>query len=840
MPKQWIDLPQIEASPEMLAWLRETSGSINAERGRETAKGLQLVAQTLQRRGIRTSEEARIFLDPDAYQPASAYELPDMQKTVERLLQALEAQETILVWGDFDVDGQTSTSLLVSALRQLGGQVRYHIPVRERESHGVNIPLLSRLLEDHSQGSIQLVLTCDTGISAVEAVAYARQQGVQVLVTDHHELPAELPDALALVNPNFLPDEHPLHSLPGVGVAYKLAEALFQAVGKPDQAQQFLDLAALGCVADIAQLRGETRYLVQRGLPVLSERRRLGLRLMMEAAEVPSGPLNEQVISFTLAPRLNSLGRLDDANPVVDFLIGEDEGLARVFVARLDKLNARRQLLTSQTLQGALAQLEREAELLDDPILVLSHPAWPAGVVGIVASRLVEQFGKPVILFSAPPGEAAHGSARSVQGFDITAALRWVQENSLHQPGRPAVGSKLEEQQGLPGIFYGFGGHSMAAGMSLATERIPELRQRLRQAARLQALPQPSLDVDAYLDFSELDFDLAGQLERLAPFGAGNPALNLVSRNLKVQQITRIGRGQEHLKLQLQNQNGLVKEVFWWQSADLAAGLDLQAQPIDLVYELRASTFRGQAQLQLTWKDFRPTIQAEIGESWRRWQVFDHRNQLHPMPILKLILDENPTALVWAEAEAAPMLRQQLPGVRLVDRFSFEPGATLVIWTPPGSRSDLANALNQVRPEIVHLFNVELEAKKVNPFLHRLAGLVKFALRARRGQVELGQLAAATGQSLLAVRLGLDWLAASAHILILDDQGDRLTLAPAGLSQTELEAYGVEAELVADGDLEGGKSLSPESLAAQISVLLEEAQAFRRYYARPEQDHWIS
>ncbi len=840
MPKNWIELAPVEPHPDLLNWLIETLGAQTEASASSAHKGIHLLAQTLHRRGLQTLEQVQPFLDPDAYLPVSPFELPGMHTTVERLLQAVQAGETILVWGDFDVDGQTSTSLLVSALRQLGGKVRFHIPVREVESHGVNIPVLSSLLDDHRGGQISLVLTCDTGISAVEAVAYAKQRGVQVLVTDHHEIPPELPDALALVNPNFLSDEHPLHSLPGVGVAYKLAEALFQAAGTHKTVEQFLDLAALGCVADVAQLRGETRYLVQRGLKVLGDRQRLGLRLMLEAAEVPLGAINEQVISFTLAPRLNSLGRLADANPVVDFLTGEDEALARIFVARLEALNARRQLLTSQTLQGALAQIERDPELLEDPILVLSHPAWPAGVIGIVASRLVELYGKPVILLSAPPDEPARGSARSVGGFDITAALRWVQENTSTHSLKDTAGQNIGDAPGSRGIFLGYGGHSMAAGMSLPPERIPELRQRLRQAAALQELPQPSLPVDAILDFSELSFELAAQLEKLAPFGAGNPPLVLASRNLQVTQSTRIGRGQEHLKLILKDPYGLEKEVLWWQSADLAAGLDLAAQPIDLAYELRSASFQGKPQLQLTWKDFRPALQAETGVAQVHTRVFDHRGELRPIPVLAAILEEHPTALIWAEAEAVAALRKRFPQANLVDRFNLGPASSLVIWTCPHSRAELSQALTRVQPETLYLFNIPPEAEKLTPFLQRLAGLVKYALRTRQGQVELGHLAAATGQSLLAVRLGLDWMAAAGYIAIQDDQGEMLLLASAQVSQAGTEKTGSETEDALPGESGREKMPSPDRLGTQVAALLEESAAFRGYYRRAEADTLVS
>ena len=838
MEKLWIELPDVDAPAEILEWLLDRNSAEEADAAGLDQKGLQIVAHTLARRGLTSLEQVRPFLDPGEYQPCSPYELPGMQVAVQRLQQAIQAGETILVWGDFDVDGQTSTSLLVSVLRQLGAKVRYHIPVREHELHGVNIPVLSTLLEDQSQEPISLVLTCDTGISAVAAIAYANQQGVQVLVTDHHELPPELPDALAMVNPNFLAEDHPLHSLPGVGVAYKLAEALFQTAERGEQVEQFLDLAALGCVADVAQLRGETRYLVQRGLKQLAQRHRTGLRLMMEAAEVPLGDINEEVIGFTLAPRLNALGRLGDANPVVEFLIGEDEDLARVFVARLDALNARRQLLTSQTLQGALAQIEREPELLEDPILVLSHPAWPAGVIGIVASRLVEQFGKPAILLAAPPGEAARGSARSVEGFDITAALRWVQANTSAQPNTHLTEQSKDVATGAnsepTGIFYGFGGHRMAAGMSLPAERIPELRQRLRQAAQLQELPQPTLQVDAFLDFSELSFDLAAQLERLAPFGAGNPHLVLASRNLRVQRSTRIGRGQEHLKIILKDENDLEREVLWWQSADLAASLDLEAHPIDLAYQLRTTSYQGKRQLQLTWVDYRTTPLADLGERLTQRVVVDRRNAAHPQPLLAKILEDQPHALIWAEAEALSAIRKRFPQAKLADRYQAEEAPVLIIWTPPCCRSDLLQVLSAVQPAEVHLFNIAPESVQLEPFLQRLAGLVKYALRTQQGRVNLPQLAAATAQSMLTVRLGLDWLMAKGYLSIVEDEGEELVIASKREEKSGAAGLTRFEEQVSQVAFIEELQPSAHSLSLQISALLKEAAAFRAYYGRAD------
>ncbi len=447
--KRWLDPPPITV-PDAL---------------RGAVGGHPLIAETLARRGIVTAAAARGFLDPAAYTPASPFDLPDMDRAVERLRYAIRQREVIAVWGDFDVDGQTSTTLLVSALRTAGAQVIYHIPNRLDEGHGINTLNLQRLID---QGA-GLILTCDTGISEREAVDYANARGIDVVITDHHTLPPELPGAYAVVNPQRLAEGHRLRDLPGVGVAYKLIEAL------NGDAPHLLDLVALGIVADVARQRGDTRYLLQRGLDELRQTKRLGLQTLIELAEVDPAQISEETIGFALAPRLNALGRLDDANLAVELLTTTDRERARLLASRLEALNAQRRLSVDQVYEAAQAQIAQDASLLDASVIVLAHPQWHAGVVGIVANRLVEEYGRPVILLVTPEGEAAHGSARSVEGVNITAAL------AAHAD-----------------LLDGFGGHAGAAGLRLPQSNIKALRRAL---ARTISLPttDPTLDVHGFL-----------------------------------------------------------------------------------------------------------------------------------------------------------------------------------------------------------------------------------------------------------------------------------------------------------------------------------------------------
>jgi single-stranded-DNA-specific exonuclease len=390
----------------MKRWLEPNPVDVPHEL-RELVGGHPLVAKTLVRRGYVTGEQVRAFLDPASYEPAPPQEMPGMDAAVARLAHALDAGERVCVWGDFDVDGQTATTLLVSVLRDLGGDVIYHIPVRATESHGLRQPWLA----DELAKDVQVLLTCDTGIDAFEAVDFAKKQGVDVVITDHHELGASLPAADAIINPHLLDERHPLSTLPGVGVAYKLAEALYARAGLKQRTDRLLDLVALGLVADVAVLTGDTRYLLQRGLEVLRATPRLGLQELMKLAHIMPDKLDAEDIGFGIAPRLNALGRLDDANVIVEFLTTDNLTRARILASELESLNLRRRRLCDLVQAQAEAKIEAEAALLDSPVLVLADPRWHPGVIGIVANRLVESYHRPAVLIAAPP-EARRGRFR--------------------------------------------------------------------------------------------------------------------------------------------------------------------------------------------------------------------------------------------------------------------------------------------------------------------------------------------------------------------------------------------------------------------------------------------
>lgn len=737
---------------------------------RDAVGGHPLVAQVLAQRDIFDVQHARAFLDPAHYQPASPLDLPDMDRAVQRIQQAVRDGQRIAIWGDFDVDGQTATTLLVQGLRSLDAEVAFHIPVRAEEGHGVNLPWLQRLINDGAR----LVVTCDTGIDAHEAVAYARQRGVDLVITDHHDLASTLPTASAVINPKRLPAGHALSTLPGAGVAYKLAEALL-----PD-ASQHLDLVALGIVADVAIQTGDARYLVQRGLERLRQTERPGLQALLQLAEVNPAWLNEEHIGFELGPRLNALGRLGDANLAVEFLTTTDVPRARVLATTLEGLNAERKRLTDQILQGALAQIERDPSLLEHAALVLAQPSWPAGIIGIVASRLAERFNRPVVLLAAPPGQLARGSARSVEGCNISAAI------AAHSA-----------------MLASFGGHPMAAGLAIDPERVPEFRRKLSRSVAAQlgaSAAEPTLVIDGALPLADLSLELVADLERLAPFGAGNPRLVLVSPNHALLSHRTIGRHNEHRLLTIEDETGASQQVIWWQGA----GWPLPDGRFDLAYTARTSTYRGQRSVQVEWVDARPIASDPVVVQPTRPAIVDHRRAPQPVALLGH-LRSRPGVQVWCEGEARRTLAGQ-------DRSQLAPAETLVIWTIPPGRAELRAAVDQVGPKEVILFADDPGMDQLDAFLQRLAGLVKRALHSDGGRVSVPRLAAATAQRASAVRLGLRWLACRGHVHIGADTDDAL----------QLEA----------GDGSPGPELP--AVTAQLRELLAETAAFRRYFSQAD------
>ena len=748
----WLD-PQPVEVPEAL---------------QQAVGGPALVTRTLVRRGIRSPGDARAFLDPDHYLPAQPTDLPDLAIAVERLRQAIEQGESVAIWGDFDADGQTSTALLLETLRALGARVTARVPTRQ-EGHGLHLRGLEQLIADGAR----LILTCDTGVTAHDAVARANQLGAEVIITDHHVLAAELPPAVAVVNPHRLRPGHPMTDLTGVGVAYQLARAL-----DPGVAAHALDLVALGTVADVGTLAADNRYLVQLGLDALRHTARPGLLAVYDTAGLRPAGITEEHVGFVLGPRLNALGRLADAARGVELLTTTDTTVARTLATEVEGLNARRQWLTKQVTSAALSQIEREPSLLSDyHALVLSHDEWPGGIVGIVAGRLAERFGKPTLLISTPEGRIARGSGRSVPGVDLVAAL-----TACAGP-----------------LLRGYGGHPGAAGFSLDRERIPEFRRAFSRAvaAVTETIPEPTLTVDAYVELPDLTLGLVADINRLAPFGPGNPSLTLAIRDLRITGSATIGRTGEHLRLTVKDAHDNTQTVFWWQGADrpLPSGI------FDLALTVRASDYRGLAEIQVEWIDARQREPEAVEiEAAPVIEIHDYRKTGNPEAMLRGLLAGRELQ-VWAEGLAPPP-------VEALTRLDLAPGPQLAVWTvPPGPREWQA-ALDRVQPEEIHLFAGYPGPDEREAFLQELASLVKFALRAKQGQIEIERAAARLGHRADTIEAGLKHLEA-AGVLAIVERGEDHWQVEAGSGQPNAQ---------------GG-----ELTVLRLDALLAETSAYRQY-----------
>ena len=533
------------------------------------------VCTLLARRGHVAGDQAKRFLRPRLDQLHAPDGLPDLRVAVERLATALERGETILVHGDYDVDGICSTTLLTRALRALGGRVVPFIPRRIEDGYD----LTAAGVRAAQAAGARVVVTCDCGTSAHGPVADLMAQGVDVIVTDHH-LPSGPPaPALAVLNPQLKDCEYPDKGLAGVGVAFKLALALTRRMGGSENGvMRLLDLVALATIADIAPLRGENRVLVRYGLKLLNETENVGLRALIRAAGLDGKPLTSGRVGFILAPRLNAVGRLGHALRGVELLMCEREHEANVIARELEELNRKRQELDRGTLEQARAMVRR-LDLEETYGIVLAGEGWHPGVIGIVASRIVEDTGRPTLLIALHDGEGK-GSGRSISAFDLHAGLTQCRD-----------------------LLVRFGGHKAAAGVTIHAGQVAALAERFNQVARERLKPDdlvPELRIDLELPLDAVNDELETMLRHFEPFGVGNAAPLLASRGVQLAGRARTV-GSDGLKLRLSTARGEV-EALGWGMGWMAGELD-PAMPVDIAYRVERDEFRGESRLVLKLAD---------------------------------------------------------------------------------------------------------------------------------------------------------------------------------------------------------------------------------------------
>jgi len=532
-----------------------------------------VLAALLLRRGVSTPDSARNFLRPGLESLADPSLLAGMDQAVATIVRAVRQERAILVHGDYDVDGQCATALLTRALRVAGARVTPFIPSRLRDGYDLSTAGLAAA-EACGAG---LVITCDCGITAVEAVAALRARGVEVVVTDHHLPGPVLPPANAVIDPQQASDTSGLTQLCGTGLAFKLVQALVPVLGLPANLPlHLLDLVALATVADVVPLVGENRVLVRHGLRLLPHSRWPGIRALIQVSGLAKREIRAGQVGFILAPRLNAAGRIGEAADGLQLLLTDDPDEASRIATRLERLNAERQTLDQRMLDEAIAQVERECDPDRDTALVLASDEWHAGVVGIVASRVVERYGRPAFLI-AVDGEVGKGSGRSISRFDLHAAL--------HQCGD---------------LLVRYGGHQMAAGLTVRRERIAAFRERFAAVARETlslADLGPEQRVDLVVQLAEMSPDLERLCRHLEPCGAGNPGPIFALRGARFEGARRVGGN--HLKGTLADPSGQLSAIgFGWADRAPWIGTSGGTAQVDVAFRLEENDYQGTVSLQ--------------------------------------------------------------------------------------------------------------------------------------------------------------------------------------------------------------------------------------------------
>jgi single-stranded-DNA-specific exonuclease len=533
-----------------------------------------LTAQLLYNRGIKL-EDIDPFLAADPGLEGNPFLLPDISQAVSRIYKALIAREKIAVYSDFDVDGVTATVILVEGLSRLGAEVIFHIPDRFSEGHGLKISALEDL---RAQGA-DLVITADCGITDLAEVKRAQKIGIDVVITDHHIPLERLPQAVAVVDPKRKDSVYPYPDLAGAGVAFKLLQALFHKDSKEKWLASFLDLIALATVTDLVSLVGENRYLVKEGLRELNHSSRVGIQEMVKLARLKPGELDAEDISWVLGPRLNATGRMNNALTSYQLLITQSREEARLLALELEEKNTERQKLTSEVLSRVKEKLAAKLHL---PVLIEGDESYSVGVIGLVAGKLVDEFYRPAIIINLGP-ELCQGSCRSIAEFNIATALAECHD-----------------------LLTAFGGHPLAAGFTVARHNLAQLEQRLTSLAmdQLGHLElRPELVIDAELPLSVLAGETFNLIQKLSPFGRGNPQPTFLTREVEVVECRNFGSQGEWLRLKLKQGN------VTWQAVDFESQRKREEIPsrIDIVYNLEKRRWNGEEVLRLNLRDFAPT-----------------------------------------------------------------------------------------------------------------------------------------------------------------------------------------------------------------------------------------
>lgn len=716
----------------------------------DNSKEQSLIKRLLFSRGIKSEEEIKEFLNPLDMTLTSPYVFSDMEKAINRLSDAIEKNETIVIYGDFDADGVTSTSILYKTLSHIGANVHYFIPDREKEGHGFNT---KALIELKNKIKPHVIISVDCGISDVEAVNLINSfkfpsgsgfASIDVIITDHHEAPEVLPDAYAIINPkapNSLSESlsakqiEYLTYLAGCGVAFKVSQALLTKYNKAEFLNDILPFVAVGTVADIVPLLGENRYFVTKGLELISQGKHYGLKRLLESAgyDVTKGITSEN-IAFGVAPRINASGRLETVDSALKVLISENPQEIEVAIMTLNELNKTRQALCKEIFNQADEMLKKEGNR--NPAIILADKNWHIGIIGIVASQLVEKYYKPVFLmtYNDQTGEY-RCSARSIEGVPLYDVISANSE-----------------------LLDGFGGHKLAAGLYFTKEKTPfeivknALNKTVKEYIAGKDL-KPFVNIDLLLEPQDVTVDFVENLSRLEPFGASNPSPVFALKNLTVTEKKLMGSDNSHLKMTVSS-GGNDLTAIWWKHGDTALE---KGDSLDIAFHPQINEFNGEISIQLIVDDVHSDVIKDDDQiSKSKYKIFDRRNETGNLTNINDYLKTSKYKIgVFAESKTVKDYIKSYDAImsKTFTRQDVPKSDMLLFFDYPADRQTLDKILEKSQSKILYFMNYEPKIFDEEEFLKIFNGMLKFASNNLDGRVELIRCASALGKSVQIIEM---------------------------------------------------------------------------------------
>lgn len=701
-----------------------------------------LVERLLATRGMTKPDEVKEFLNPLETKLTQPNAFLDMSKAVERISKAVDNGENILIYGDFDADGVTSTALLLRTFRELKANVDFFIPDREKDGHGLNNKALVKIMATKKP---KLIITVDCAVSDVEQVQFLNSFKIDVVITDHHEAPEVLPPAVAIINPKApnaldekLTAKEILHlaSLAGVGVAFKLAQALLEHYNKLDFIYDIMPYVAVGTISDVVPLVGENRYFVTKGLQLISSGKHYGLKRLLEVAGyvLELGITSEQ-IAFGVAPRINASGRLDTTEEALNVLVSDNKQEIEMAIISLNNFNKVRQELCESIFLEAEEMLKNQGN--SDNAIILFNPKWHIGIIGIVASKLVEKYYKPTFLMTySEETKQVRCSSRSIEGVNIYDVLCANAE-----------------------LFDGFGGHAMAGGLSFSTEKVTfeEVKKGINSTVDeilAGKILTPVLKVDLKLEPSEVDGNLISDIERLQPFGAANPNPVFSMHNLTLLQKKLMGSNKNHLKLVLEDSQHNTFDCIWWSKGDISLS---SGDVLDVAFCPQTNTYNGSTSIQLILQDVHADNLKEeeiISESKSTVKVYDHRKKTN---IFASVEDYVKTSKmkIGVFVEEKSILDSLKPfkslNERIFNRQNIQKVDTVMFFDYPASQELFDEIIKKASPKNLHFMHCKIKKTDEKEFLKIFSGMLKFAYNNKNGNFNLERSASFLAQTKEAV-----------------------------------------------------------------------------------------